>query len=223
MAKLEMERQNVPQKYAAAYATLFSSLSGSCMRAIDDVNSKIVNDWEAFKTKTRKHIVPFARRRAPLSTSYLSLPNSRPKLNRILEDFSTSSSRAQVPKPMRLNVPCVAINENRFQGMITTYTSLYDFELDLLEAFQNPPTSKEACELRCQQASKQIRDLVLKIENSYEGLVDCLSSAILLVLELWVFMDTMALTAFPLLRAFHPGLPPDLCNGLQLRSYDEML
>lgn len=85
------------------------------------------------------------------------------------------------------------------------------------------PLTEDDCSQRCVDVAQRIEDYVDRSENAYRSNSVQMSTAILLLMELWVEMDTCAVRAYPLLKDYSPGFPLHVFNSLHLPLLNDMI
>jgi hypothetical protein len=110
-----------------------------------------------------------------------------------------------------------------FRAFVGLYTSLSDHEVDLHRTLKPIPAPKDDCFRRCIEIADLIQDYIHRSMVAYVGNAYEMSTAILLVMELWRELDQCAVKAFPLLKEFNPGLPVDLLDVLRLPYKTDMI
>ena len=221
VAKLEVQRQDNHNPCTKLTTDLLGATESSFMSELQQARTRIERAWETWKSNNRRHVEPFRTVRALQQFWTLRLHNSFTKLRCILDSHASiqyvPSRHAEAPT----KIPLIA--------WTSTYRSLSDkqrtflhrdnsLQSDMVKLGNGTPTKA------CTKLASNIRDLVtaLVIQDQAGGHAGLLSTSLLTILEMWVEMDKVALLLFPLLNEYHPGIPDDILDTLQLHTWLDM-
>ncbi|KAL3421377.1 hypothetical protein PVAG01_07822 [Phlyctema vagabunda] len=214
IVKLKCDQDRSKPQLRVVYDYLFSRLEPTFVSVTDSVNSRIKNNWEEFKQKTHRR-VPAVPRRAHHQDLQLSLKNCSSHILQSLQKIpsmppKTSTSFTGLPK---------MANDSLAVSFAHRYYSLSQMESDVEEHESIPKMSLED---QCWIRASKLEDYLNKVTDAYETSVEQNSTMLLTVMKFWVGIDECAIQLFPTLKAFSPGLLPEMLNVLHLSSFHDM-
>ncbi|QSZ28812.1 hypothetical protein DSL72_003317 [Monilinia vaccinii-corymbosi] len=216
LAKLEFDADQASTSINVAYEQLFTSLRPRFQKAVQDASHVIDAAWTSFKKNDQRPILPLPTR-ADQCDMFLTLPNS----GRFLRHIITESFHP----PTGLNghgIPAadVAIATKQLDAFANSYLSLYASEAANRRLAAPSPAlgHEEKCMLLADRIGFYLRESRGKYLHNAEG-----SSAMILnIMDLWMAMDKSAVTAYPLLKKYHPCFTPEMLDILQVPLFEDM-
>ena len=213
LAKLEQEKGEQP----AVYNHLFAVAGPFFRDTIARVTNAVESAWDKFKRDTTRTI-PRLSSRADQQSLYLTLPNSGPYLNGVL-----NLPRTQKKARLSWNLPPV---HDSMIEQVEQFTDMY-FKLarleDEIKTHQAPRfATNSTARSRCIKLAEAISELFTTVGVAYDSNPEQTSTFILTLFELWVRLDKDTEKICPLLAEFHPVFVPELLDVLQLPTAAEM-
>ncbi|PYI00078.1 hypothetical protein BO71DRAFT_454866 [Aspergillus ellipticus CBS 707.79] len=221
LAKLEAEKEKLQSTVQAAHTRLASQLNPFFEQCVSMTKASMGKKWEIFKSTTQRKIthLPF---RAEKSDHYLSLTNSLPYLQEILDDPWKESQRREEVSITLVVKRARGNTTEQFNSLWTRYSLLAQLELTLELEKREIPRLRSAAEQICISTADKIEHYLTTISNTYEGDPEQLGVFILNVFELWVYMDECATITYPLLAEYHPRFHPELLDVLFLSRLSDL-
>ena len=216
LAKLEMDKANVPPEDRPVYQQLLASTSNLFKDAILSANSQVELAWSSYK----KQITPSVPRlplRASKEALRLSLANSGSYLDSLLCLKTVSQGNAGLVKTPSLGD---AMAPGQFQGFTDQCYKLAKLEAAALES--QKPVKQPSAASGCTGFAKDIVKLIRHVKGTLESNSEQVSVSLLALFSLWVKMDRCVTMECPLLLDYHPGFDPELLDVLQLSTLWEM-
>ncbi|EUC26942.1 hypothetical protein COCCADRAFT_10307 [Bipolaris zeicola 26-R-13] len=207
LAKLEQEKNRMPEVYGQLFNATTDFFKNSIMEATQLVNLA----WEKFKRETTRP-VPVLPTRADLQAQFLSLPNSRPHLQSVLE-----SRHSQKKTPRSLQLP--SLHDTAIE-QVERFTDMYHRLAELeskIETREEPKLTKDSTlESFCEKLSDAILGLMSIVGAAYDSDPEQMSMFILSLFTLWVRLDKYIMDIFPIILEYHPVFTPELLDALHL-------
>ncbi|EXJ76456.1 uncharacterized protein A1O5_00964 [Cladophialophora psammophila CBS 110553] len=215
-------------KLARRNAKLGSSTFGFVQNIVDStlnlIEDSIRRQWtEAIERDTI--IVPLV----PLYqvSDQLMLKNSRPILDntwsRSQKAFTYSITPYTPPSSAR-----VALSKRKLPQVSTFTTTedilfcLVDFELWVEECLSSWLAANMSTSSACTSLARLMQKYYAVAKGKYQSHVERVSLMLLTLFELWVALDTIASTIYPLLYAYPPEFPVKFFEPLLLRNRTEL-
>ena len=207
LAKLEQEKNSMPEVYGQLFNATTDFFKKSIMQATQLVNLA----WEKFKRETTRP-VPVLPTRADQQAQFLSLPNSRSYLQSVLE-----SPHSQKKTPRSLQLP--SLHDTTIE-QVERFTDMYHRLAELesnIETREEPKLSKDfTLESFCEKLSDAILGLMNNVGAAYDSDPEQMSIFILSLFTLWVRLDKYIINIFPMILEYHPVFTPELLDTLHL-------
>jgi hypothetical protein len=213
LAKLEQEKEILPEVYGHLFETTTAFFKESIMQVTRSVNMA----WEKFKRDTTRsvHRLPT---RADQQALFLSLPNSGLYLQDVL-----GLPRLQKKTSPSLQLPSLHDTTiEQVEQFTNTYHRLAELE-NKIETREEPQLSGDlTLELICEKLSDAIFGLVNRVGTAYNSDPEQISIFILSLFRLWVRLDKCMVKTCPVLLQYHPVFTPELLDALHLPTVAEM-
>lgn len=150
----------------------------------------------------------------------MTLPNSGYYLQKVLQE-PLSRRNTQVIPLWHLPQDYQLGAENSKPGMAfaSQYFALSRMESKIMSLEETAGLSDND---KCIVIAKHIEGYLDTVGNAYDQNPEQKSMMLLTVMELWTAMDEAAVNIFGLLKDFHPGLPVDVLDVLQLPRLKDM-
>ena len=167
-------------------------------------------------------------KRADAESTVLSLHNSHEVLNRILQKVSHGHSRAPLQLPQRRSKAksfSTWINAQAQDCISTTdYYCLADMEVRLASDIEMAMKSDTASDMVhvMFELRQNLRVYQYRALKAYKENVEQLSLMLLVLMELWVEIDSIAVKLYLLLLAYDHGFPSELLYPLKLENLSDM-
>lgn len=221
LAKLENEKAASSPSIASVYTDLFEDIGSVCRDAVEVATSAVEAQWNAFKADRRRKI-PSLPLRAHDSELHLTLPNSGPYLQEVL-----NQAHQQRPRPLIVDPAVLGPNSSKattkFFGSLTSrYFTLEELEVSIESAPREVSSSRDECSHRCSDIATEICNYLEAVGDAYEGNPEQMSAFILNIFELWVQMDKCATVVYPLMTEYHPCFEPEMLDVLLLTHPRDM-
>ncbi|KAF3904517.1 hypothetical protein AA313_de0210125 [Arthrobotrys entomopaga] len=219
LAKLDMLRSSATDPSKTSYEYFFGLISKGVESVIDLCDNNIVDTWDQYRKKIERRIFPLPKR-ADSQDTKIQLPSSGAYLRDILTESKATlgtlhghispGNTAQVPKDGRKD----------FAAFADRYYGLFAAEENLICVGNAYKRSTDSAEEKCVRIARQLNKFLDKYVDGekgfYQGIPEAISSILLNAMELWVSIDSHAITIFPMLAEFHPVFTPDILNSLHI-------
>jgi Protein of unknown function (DUF3638) len=221
LVKLEVDRERASPALLTAYEYMFATLGPLLHRTAQKATRHIESAWATFRSTIRKPI-PALPPRASQRDIYLTLPNSGPYLQQVLEEhlYSGPSTAASYKRPANYDIS--AATSQHLRVFTNRYFSLAELEIKIENSNAASLVSGVGLERRCMKIAKKIDKYLSAVADAYDSYPEQKSVMLLTVMELWVSMDECATLLFSLLKEYNPGLPAEILNVLQLAHFRDM-
>ncbi|KAH9903539.1 hypothetical protein F4778DRAFT_790586 [Xylariomycetidae sp. FL2044] len=218
LAKLELEKSQLDEEGTLdkAYKCLLDRIKPIVGPILDAAHEQVEKAWTHFKLTTTRTI-PELPSTAPKSDCDLTLRNSTAYLQRQLirrpRHARQETSEHRPPQDGAVK---------HFDRFAERYLNLFQTEADIRREFCIAFASPDNPQDRCLRAAAEIASYIQEVGDAYKGDKERLSEFLLVVFELWVYMDKFAISSCPLLRRFHPVFTPELLDVLQFSEEEEV-
>ncbi|KAJ9255026.1 hypothetical protein DTO207G8_3210 [Paecilomyces variotii] len=216
LAKLENERESSSPDIGKVYATLFATLAPFCETSIDFAVRTFESQWISFRNNFHRRIQKLPQR-AEDQDLHLTLPNSALYFKKVVELHK--SRQLLDHNVVEDEVSTSDLNESRPKGFAdfsTHYSLLAETELKIKDQAFQLLTERSDCEIKCIDIANEIEKYLQDVGSSYDDDPEQMSIFILTLAELWMRMDKCAVTAYPLLKKYHPWWEPRWLDMLLL-------
>ncbi len=227
VAKLQNQKGTETPPVVETINSLFSIFGKEFTNTLRTLNDRLSKDWSQVRSRATKRISPLAKRAHPSST-ILSLVHSRPILQRILMETLLGRPSIDVHLEERYRKssqystrdttkPCDSFS-------VSDYLALADSERILMaDVIQRYAGAVNADLHRsCVDLQQKMQQYQWSASSAYKSDPEQLSLMLILLLEMWQAMDSIALVLYPLLADYEPEFPRDLLYPLQVAQLSDM-
>ncbi|RYO94253.1 hypothetical protein DL763_004139 [Monosporascus cannonballus] len=215
--KLDSDRSQQSQKAQAACDTLFATLSPLLNKVIKATATRIQTVWDQERLKTTKPILPLPIRASPQDLR-LSLIASR----QYLRDARKRFQGIRYPRSS-FNAEAIVLNPSQhFHELAPDLFGLFKLEKRIRLACDSPVSGSQDLSRRCVALHAALLEYIDRVGSRYDGNTEQKSLMLLLIMEIWMAMDKIACTLFPLLLDYHPIFPPCLLEVFHLSALTDL-
>lgn len=225
LAKLQRQRGMGPTQVTEMIDLMFSKYEKAFRSSVELVNDRLQRIWRMIQVRANKRVLALPRR-ADHDSTVLSLSYSRDFLLNISDQFLYG--RLPVTLQLERRQRNIANYSDPMQAKDTLSTTHYlhlaDFEADLkrdvarnTEHEDRDDPSEVCVDLKCKLERYQ-RDAL----PAYRDDPEQASLMLLIIIELWEVLDSLAIALYPLLAKYDPGFPRDILFSLQLSEAEDM-
>ena len=227
LAKLEQQQNKASPQIAKAINSLFSKHEKEFKSTLRIINDRLSQDWSLIRSRATKRI-PFLPRRADTSSTRLSLVYSRPVLQRILHEALLGGRSSDIILMERYRKPSQystwASMGQRDYCSTSDYRFLAQSEQKLKSDVEKRrehgnSTDLEQCCVELQHTMQKYQSLA---SLAYKSDAEQLSLMLIMILEMWQGIDSIALMLYPLLADYELELPRDLLYPLQIAQLPDL-
>ncbi|KAL8832894.1 MAG: hypothetical protein Q9170_004696, partial [Blastenia crenularia] len=224
MFKLEAQRRSSTPEVSAMIQSLFDRNEGTFTRTLADLEKTLDGRGTGLHQTRKVYRLP---KRADPEATVLSLRHSRRTLDNIIAEVYYGRPRRQATLPQ--SIPRFA-RYTAWMGAVpndhlstTDYDCLADMELQLMQDVKDAQQVSELDlenfmpKLRC-----HLRVYQLRAWEAYKENPEQLSLMLIMLMEIWITIDSVALRKYPLLVDYDPGFPPDLLHPLKIAKLSDM-
>ncbi|CAO2653039.1 Nn.00g024500.m01.CDS01 [Neocucurbitaria sp. VM-36] len=220
LAKLEHERETVSPADRQLYDNILQLTRRLFEKSLSAATKFLQNEWDAFALRTQRPIQRLSHK-ADAADMALKLPSSGPILDRILR-YRNAEPQSLDCDPVQLlsTYEKITAIAQPFASVATCYLELAAFdEQEVIPCFK---WSSEKTSSRCIALSRTIHEYIASAGVLLDDYPVLKSQFLIRLLEVWVLMDQVAISCYPLLRQYHPGMDPSLLDALELTSSEEI-
>ncbi|KAH8689142.1 hypothetical protein BGW36DRAFT_442375 [Talaromyces proteolyticus] len=224
LTKLEVDKGKGSQDLRDATISMFTTFRPVFDKSLEKISQAINQTYEAFKRKVQKTI-PRIRRDADARDITLSLSSSGAYLDSLLSSYRATTN-TDFSRPLADPSPADFSKEGtaaQFQNFSARYCELFELEEEAKELRYADKNNQNDPSASCIDLANKINHYLDTVGNAYHNTPEQKSVMILTVMRLWMLMDISVTEAFPLLKAYHPGIHPGSLDVLHLPHYIDML
>lgn len=219
LAKLASDRTAAAGSLSAARISALSSLDPMFEATLQTTGGWLKATWRNYK-RTHERIVPLLSTRVPAGALNFRLPNAYPVLSHILASQAFHVDIAKrTPETLLRQYDESAASVKPYMYAARSQIQISQYHVTIIKPAKEDDSSGHA---RILQLEEVIRNYIHRIQTSPEGHPDEKSQMLLHLMELWVLMDTEAVTCYPLLEDYHSGFSDDLLDPIQLLCLADM-
>ncbi|KAH9875702.1 hypothetical protein IAQ61_003166 [Plenodomus lingam] len=220
LAKLESDASSSDSTTKITYSNLMRALKGNFEATLRSTGALLKNRWQSY-LQSREPMLPTLRLRAYDTEFHLCLRNSGSKL-RSMRVSSVNVSRDQTISPLTLLLAYeeTLVTAKPYMQALLLHMKTYEH----LERVVVPAKRSAAPFglLRRVELGEVIHDILTKISATDADYPNQRSQMLLHMMELWIILDKVMVTAYPLLEEYHPGFDPDILDPIQLFTATDM-
>ncbi|RYP03731.1 hypothetical protein DL765_010401 [Monosporascus sp. GIB2] len=215
--KLDSDRSQQSQKAQAACDALFATLSPLLNKVIKTTSTGIQTAWDQEKRRTTKPILQLPIR-ASQQDLRLSLMASRQYLRDARKRFQGIRYRRS-----SFNAEAIVLNPSQHvHELAPDFFGLFELEKRIGLACDRPVSGSQDLSRRCVTLHAALLEYIDRVGSRYDGNTEQKSLMLLLIMEIWMAMDKIACTLFPLLFDYHPVFPPCLLEVFHLSALADL-
>ena len=223
VAKLESQSQSGSHDVLKSVRSMLAQNDRRFTPVLQTMGKRLDEEAGHLRTLHTTKMYKLPQRADPEST-VLSLHHSHAVLSRILEEVSYGHSRVSLQLPQRQSHAqrfSTWINAQVQDRILTTdYYCLADMELNLASDIEMAMKYDKASDMiRLRQNLRVYQDRALR---AYRENAEQLSLMLLVLMEQWVAIDSIAVRLYPLLLAYDHGFPPDILYSLKAAQLSDM-
>ncbi|ORY62516.1 uncharacterized protein BCR38DRAFT_467122 [Pseudomassariella vexata] len=226
-AKLCRRLVKLDQDYSADSATyplFLNKLIPQIECTIRDTSIRIDSVWNLEKQVIARQILPVPRVASDLDQR-LSLRNSGEYLESACRQFQSQHINVATHRSSarRVSTSDLYLTKNGLDDFSKTFVDIFAREKELLDSLHDPDLASVSSATICKIRAAQIRNYLDLVGTNYDGDSEQKSLMILLVFELWVDLDKITCSIFPLLQEFHPLFSAGALDVLHLPQMQDMV
>lgn len=227
VAKLETQRVTSSPEVSAIIQSLFNRNEANFTGILRSLQKISIDRGAQLRNHHTRKMYRLPKRADPGSTTLL-LHNSRDVLEGILTEVYYGRSPAQVNLPQSQSQAAqytAWVNTQHHDHLSTTdYYCLADMEVRLAEDVEEALEPSRGIDLdqKVLKLRQHLRIYQTRACRAYKENAEQLSLMILLLMEVWVALDSLAVRIYPLLGRYDPGFPLDLMHPLKIAKLPDM-
>ncbi|KEY64737.1 hypothetical protein S7711_05391 [Stachybotrys chartarum IBT 7711] len=221
MAKLDVDKQSTTGLATTRMDYLFGQLESRISGQVHMASSFIQAAWSQQKLTTAK-VIPALPRKASPDDLLMDLRLSGARLDSILQGASRPRWNNS---GLKCSINVAEAAKKHANKAAEIHFNLFGLETKCNDCLcEKPADSSDANSVTatCTQASDLIKQLLPMAYSTYSGNGEQLSVMLLLVMRLWMKMDTSICALFPMVEDYHPLFHPEMLDVLLLPRYSDL-
>ncbi len=219
VAKLQQQKNMATPQVAYIINSLFEKYTKDFTDTLRALNDRLRRDWSLVRSRATKRVLPLPWR-ADAGSTVLSLVQSRPILQRVLEDALLGRPLVDIHLQERYRKYSHYSMEPRNNLNAFDYFFLAESEERVKFDFKNPFEGRASTDLDRYIAEFQQYHRLASL--AYKANPEQLSLMLITLLEMWQAIDSMVLKLYPLLADYEPEFPLDLLYPLQVAHLSDL-
>ncbi len=225
ISKMQAKKETASPVLSANIDEMLSRFEKEFVKILEGANGRLNAEWAIIRQRSQKRVARFPIR-ADESSLVLSLAHSGEHLEQLCRNTLTHhQSLRSASSASYLTI--YSTNTKRHEGNdldVNYYWALAEFEseVELRSGRVLPLLAEPATHEKCSLLASAIQEYQQNALFAYNSDPEQLSLMILIILELWTSLDSMALQLFPLLSEYETGISSEILHVLQLSRLSDL-
>ncbi|CAG8953309.1 hypothetical protein HYFRA_00003516 [Hymenoscyphus fraxineus] len=222
LTKLEKDLQVAAMNSQETYGYFFSKLEPIFLKVSQKTSAHIEKEWAKWKAFNRRPVPPLPRY-ADLKHQNLALSNSGKYIQQVLDQAALNSRKGVRPtnqhyKPSKFEFSSAATQQAR--NFASKYFKLAQTESIIRNKILDEGGDSQA---ECIMSASLIDSYIDQVSDAYCHNPEQISATILLMMEVWVYMDKHCIKTIKLLEDYSPIFPAHILDVLQVATMEDLM